>query len=85
MTADEFKFIRYMNAKTNRFSFWVIFQDKRNYHLGQKGRKEFIKFFSEQLGPLGDRWEYEKTTSTFCIKLNNESDATMMTLRYANK
>lgn len=82
MTADEFKFIRYMNADTGRFSFWIIFQDLRRNHYGKAGRKDLIKFFSEILGPLGDRWQYEKTHTTFCIKLNNDIDATMMVLRY---
>lgn len=82
MTADQFKFIRYMNAATGRFSFWVIFQDLRKNPYGIRGRKELVAFFTEILGPLGDRWQYEKTNQTFCIKLNNDLDATMMVLRY---
>lgn len=85
MKTDEFKFIRYMNADTGRFSFWVIFQDLRISPYGKKGRKDLISFFTEILGPLGERWQYEKTTNTFCIKLNNDIDATMMVLRYNKK
>lgn len=85
MTADEFKFIRYMNANTSRFSFWIIFQDLRKYNLGKKERKNFLNFFTEILGPVGENWHYEKTVHTFCIKLNREADATMMLLRYGPK
>ena len=82
MTSADMKFLRYMNADTGRFSFWVIFKDLRKNPYGKKGRKELIEFFTTILGPLGERWQYEKTLSTFCIKLNNDIDATMMVLRY---
>lgn len=71
-----------MNAQTGRFSFWVIFQDLRKNRFGKAGRKDLIDFFTEALGPLGERWQYEKTLATFCIKLDTEIDATMMVLRY---
>lgn len=71
-----------MNARTSRFSFWIIFHDLRRYNLGKKGRKNFINFFTEILGPVGERWQYEKTIQFFCIKLDKEIDATMMLLRY---
>lgn len=82
MTADEFKFIRYMNADTSRFSFWVIFKDNRKHSYGKQGRKELISFFTDAIGPLGEKWQYEKTTHTFCIKLDKEADATMILLKY---
>jgi len=82
MTTDDIKFIRYMNADTGRFSFWVIFQDLRTHHYGKAGRKDLINFFSQALGPLGENWQYEKTPHTICIKLNKDIDATMMVLRY---
>ena len=85
MTADEIKFIRYMNADTSRFSFWVIFQDLRKHPYGIKGRKELISFFTEYLGPLGDRWHYEKTTTTVAVKLNDPSDATLFVLKFQGK
>lgn len=82
MTTDDFKFIRYMNADTSRFSFWVIFKDNRKHPYGMKGRKELIKFFTDVLGPLGEKWQYEKTSHTFCIKLDRDIDATMFVLKY---
>jgi hypothetical protein len=81
MTADEIKFIKYMNADTSRFSFWVIFKDNRKNPYGIKGRKELVSFFTQILGPLGERWQYEKNTQTVSIKLNNASDATMIVLQ----
>jgi hypothetical protein len=71
-----------MNAETSRFSFWVIFHDRRAHHYGKAGRKDLIKFFTDALGPLGENWQYEKTHTTFCIKLNRDIDATMFVLKY---
>jgi len=82
MTADDFKFIRYMNAEASRFSFWIIFQDLRKHAYGVKGRKELISFFTGILGPLGETWHYEKNSTTFSIKLDKDTDATLFVLRY---
>jgi hypothetical protein len=71
-----------MNAETGRFSFWIIFHDLRAHKYGKAGRRDIIKFFSAALGPLGEQWQYEKTYTTFCIKLNNDADATMFVLKY---
>ena len=47
MTADEIRLIRYMNADTRRFSFWMIFQDNRP--MAPYGKrlqnKELVRFF----------------------------------------
>jgi hypothetical protein len=81
MTADDFKFIRFMNVETSRFSFWVVFSDKRSIY-GKKSRRDLIDFFTPILGPLGERWEYSKDSHTFIIKLNEGVDATMFALKY---
>lgn len=82
MTADEIRLIRYMNVKTRRFSFWLIFQDNRKVY-GKKARKDLIKFFESALGPLGEKWSFEATTSgTFAIKADSEPDVTMMLLKF---
>ncbi len=74
-----------MNAETSRFSFWIIFQDLRKHSYGVKGRKELISFFTSLLGPLGENWQYEKTPTTFAIKLNRDIDATMFVLKYCKQ
>lgn len=81
MTADEFRFIKYVNANTSRFSFWLVFQNTV-LTTSSKHRKDIIKFFTPILGPLGDKWQYERNFITFCLKLDNEVDAMMMVLRY---
>jgi hypothetical protein len=82
MTADDFKFIKFMNVETSRFSFWIVFKDSRNNNYGKRARKELIEFFTSILGPLGERWEYSKDSHTFTIKLNEGIDATMFALKY---
>jgi len=82
MTTDDFKFIRFMNVETSRFSFWVIFQDLRRNSYGIKGRKELVRYFTDILGPLGESWQYEKNDRDFIIKLNENANTTMFTLKY---
>ena len=82
MTTDDFKFIRFMNVETSRFSFWIIFQDLRRHSYGIKGRKELINFFTNILGPLGECWQYEKNSLGFIIKLNENANTTMFALKY---
>ena len=81
MTADNFVFIKYMNANASRFSYWCVFMH-RTYMTNAKARKEVINFFTPLLGPLGTNWQYERNSVTFTLKLNNEADAIMMVLRY---
>ena len=81
MTADEFRFIKYMNANTSRFSFWLIFRH-RTQMSNARARREIINFFTPMLGPLGLNWQYERNAVTFTLKLNNEPDAIMAVLRY---
>ncbi len=81
MTIDDFKFIKFMNVETSRFSFWVVFSDKRSVY-GKKSRRDLIDFFTPVLGKLGERWEYSKDSHTFIIKLNEGVDATMFALKY---
>jgi hypothetical protein len=85
MTTDDFKFIKFMNVETGRFSFWTVFLDNRANSYGKKSRKELIEFFTSILGPLGERWEYSKDSRSFIIKLNEGVDATMFVLKYCKK
>lgn len=82
MIADEIRLIRYMNANTRRFSFWLIFQDNRNV-VGKKAKRDLIKFFESTMGPLGAKWNFESTKNgRFAIKADSEADVTMMLLRF---
>ena len=81
MTTDDFRVIKYLDAKSNRFSFWVIFQNRKDF-TSAKHRKAIINFFTPLLGPLGIKWQYERNAKTFLLKLDNEADATMVVLKY---
>ena len=84
MLADDIRLIRYMNADTRRFSFWMIFQDKRlDFHGRRYRNRELIKFFEATLGPMGEKWQFDASDAhTFVIKADNDLDVTMMLLRY---
>ena len=84
MTADDIKLIRYMNADTRRFSFWMIFQDNRLDYFGRKLRnKQLVKFFETSLGPLNDKWQFDASDEgRFVIKADSDLDVTMMLLRF---
>lgn len=84
MTADDIKLIRYMNADTRRFSFWMIFQDNRLDFFGRKLRnKQLVKFFETSLGPLNEKWQFDASDAgTFVIKADRDIDVTMMLLRF---
>lgn len=84
MTADDIKLIRYMNADTRRFSFWMIFQDNRLDYFGRKLRnKQLVKFFETSLGPLNEKWQFDASgTGMFVIKADSDLDVTMMLLRF---
>lgn len=84
MTADDIRLIRYMNADTRRFSFWMIFQDNRLDYRGRRVRnRELIKFFETIMGPLNDKWQFDASDAgTFVIKADSDLDVTMMLLRY---
>lgn len=84
MTADDIKLIRYMNADTRRFSFWMIFQDNRLDFFGRKLRnKQLVKFFETSLGPLNDKWQFDASDAgRFVIKADSDLDVTMMLLRF---
>lgn len=81
MTADEFRFIKYVNTNTSRFSFWLVFKHHTKL-TNARARKELISFFTPMLGPLGTKWHYERNALAFSLKLDSEADAIMMLLRY---
>lgn len=84
MTADDIRIIRYMNADTRRFSFWMIFQDNRPHVNSRRFRnKELIKFFESRIGPLGEKWQFDaRDAGTFAIKADSDLDVTMMLLKF---
>lgn len=86
MLPDGVRFIRYMNAGTRRFSFWIIFTDDKRY-LSRRdwsnGKKEISNFFKQSLGPSGNTWQFDSADpERFILKLERDVDATMMVLKF---
>ena len=84
MISDDVKFVRYHATEAQRFGHWVLFKDYRSGRTsrGRAGRKDLIKFFESSLGPLGERWQYQKDENYYILKMHNEADVVMFLLRY---
>lgn len=82
MTPFEFTVLEYKSLGTRKFAHWVKIKPNKHF-LGKNGRKEFINFFSNILGPLGTKWEYLKEHNNFYIlKFNEESNLLFFLLKY---
>lgn len=83
MTFDDVKLIKHQSTGAKRFGYWVQLRDRRpqGQALGVKGRKTMLKFFEQSLGPLGDKWHYQKDDQNYIIKLNDDRDLLFLLLR----
>ena len=86
MTADDLRLVRYMNADTRRFSFWMIFEDQRMWPInqGHLAKRSLIKFMESYLGPVNDRWQFDYSSAPkkIIIKADSDLDVTMMLLKF---
>jgi hypothetical protein len=83
MTFDDVKLLKYKSTGARRFGFWVHFRDRRpvSESNGTRGRKKMLQFFEESLGPLGKKWNYQRTDREYILKLNDEKDLLFLLLR----
>lgn len=83
MTFDDVKLIKHKTTGARRFGYWVQLRDRRPIQesAGVKGRKKILGFFEQSLGPLGDKWQYQKYDQEYIIKLNDERDLLFLLLR----
>ena len=83
MTFDDVKLLKYTSTGAKRFGFWIHFRDRRPVaeSNGVRGRKKILKFFEERLGPLGEKWNYQKIDKEYILKLNSERDLLFLLLR----
>lgn len=84
MTADDLRLVRYMNTETRRFS-WLIFEDKRLWPMnqGHLAKRSLVKFFESQLGPVGNKWQFDYSDAPrVIIKADKDLDVTMMLLKF---
>jgi hypothetical protein len=88
VTNDDIKINHYSILKAKRFNHWVTIHDLRSSKngSGKKGRKNFINFFQTILGPLGERWTFQKQDDfLYIIKIDNERDLLFFLLKFKNR
>jgi len=74
MTFDDIKILWHRSTGAQRFGYWIMLRN-HSPKKGQAARKGIIAFFQTGLGPMGDRWQYQKCSSgDYILKLNDERD-----------
>jgi hypothetical protein len=84
MIFDDIKLIDHKSTGAKNFGYWITFRDTRKqiFQLGKRGRKDLISFFESKLGPLGDRWQYQKLHQNgFILKIKAEKDFLFLLLK----
>jgi hypothetical protein len=77
----EYQVLRYHSTKAKRFPFWLSVSSQD--YCNRVARKTFIDFVEDNLGPLGERWQYQKISNTrFILKLCGEQDALLFLLKF---
>ncbi len=86
MTFDDVKLLRHKSTGARRFGYWVHFRDRRplSQSCGVRGRKMMLSFFEKSLGPLGQKWQYQKNDQEYILKLNDEKDLLFLLLRFGD-
>ena len=81
MIDGDYKVVRYHSTKAKRYAFWLTVSSQE--YQNRIARKTFIDFVETNLGPLGNRWQYQKVSSTrFILKLCEEQDALLFLLKF---
>lgn len=80
MKLNEFRIVSYKNVGTRKFGFWVLIRDRGKLE-GKAARRSLIKFIEASLGPLGNRWQYEKNQREIILKFNDERDLLIFLLK----
>lgn len=74
MTFNDIKILWHRSTDAQRFGYWIMLRNHSSKQ-GRAARKEIIAFFQAGLGPMGDRWQYQKCAeSDYILKLNDERD-----------
>ena len=77
----DYRVVRYHSTKAKKYSFWLTVSSIE--HCDRVARKTFIDFVENNLGPIGNRWQYQKISSTrFILKLCEEQDALLFLLKF---
>lgn len=84
MNFEDIRLIKQKNTGAKKFGYWVQFKDQRPSHhsVGNRGRINLIRFIESCLGPIGQRWQYQKLDQgDYILKLNSEHDLLIFMLR----
>lgn len=74
MTFEDIKILWHKSSGARRFGYYIAIRNNTPKR-GQAARKTMIKFFEQSLGPMGDRWQYQKYSDTeYILKLDNDKD-----------
>lgn len=81
MIEKDYRVVRYHSTKAKKYAFWLTMATTE--YTNRVARKTFIDFVENSLGPLGDRWQYQKVSNTrFILKLSGEQDALLFLLKF---
>lgn len=74
MTFDDVKILWHRSTGARGFGYWIFLRIHSSKH-GKALRKGIINFFEQGLGPIGQRWQYQKCSDQeYILKLDNEKD-----------
>jgi hypothetical protein len=83
MISEKIRVEKYFNTGSKKYSFWIFMGSSEIASVTKKEKKEFIKFAELNLGPIGQKWHYQRLDSgRFILKLNSETDAVFFLLKF---
>jgi hypothetical protein len=88
MNQEDIRVAKYLDVKTKRFRFWLTLFDCRggNQSSGKKGKRTLIQYLESFIGPLGQRWHFERIGEhVYTIKIDQEKDLLIFFLRFKLK
>ena len=66
-----------------RFRFWLMLRSEKTSIITKQDRKNFLSFAESILGPIGQRWQYQRyDIGRFILKIDNEQDAVFFLLKF---
>lgn len=83
MSAESIRVEKFIKTNCKRYRYWLIFRKPCNSLTTKQDRKTFIDFIQNILGPIGNKWQYQKQDfGNFILKIDSEQDALFLLLKY---
>jgi hypothetical protein len=83
MISEKIRVERYVDTGSKKYRFWIFMGSPSIASVTKKEKREFIKFAENNLGPIGDKWQYQRLDfGKFILKLNSEMDAVFFLLKF---